>query len=44
MAALQKELIEARQALAHKEVDSAQIENSNSWLNDELALVTSERK
>jgi hypothetical protein len=44
MTLLRKELIETRQALAHKEVDSARLENPNSRLNDELALVASERK
>jgi hypothetical protein len=39
---LREELEDTRHALSLKEADSAQLENSNSWLNDELAAVMSE--
>jgi (p)ppGpp synthase/HD superfamily hydrolase len=41
---LRKELAEARQALTLKEADSAQLKDFNGWLNDELAMLMSERK
>jgi hypothetical protein len=44
MEALRKELKDTRRALALKEADSAQLENSNSRLNDELAAVMLEHK
>jgi hypothetical protein len=44
MEALRKELEDTHQALALKEADSAQLENSNSRLNDELGMVMSERR
>jgi hypothetical protein len=44
VAALWKELIEARQALANKEANAAQLEDSNGRLNDEMALLAPERR
>jgi hypothetical protein len=41
VAALRKELIESRQALANIEAHVTQIEDSNGWLNDEMALLVS---
>jgi hypothetical protein len=41
---LRKELEDTRRALALKEADSAQLENSNNRMNDELAVVMSEPK
>jgi hypothetical protein len=41
---LRKELEDTRRALSLKEADFAQLENSNSRLNDELAAVMSERR
>jgi hypothetical protein len=42
--ALRKELEATRHALSLKEADAAQLENSNSRLNDELAAMVAERK
>jgi hypothetical protein len=44
MEALRKELADTRQALAVKEADDAQLEDSNGRLNDALAMAMSERK
>jgi hypothetical protein len=41
---LRKELVETRQSLALKESNCPQPQHSNTLLNDELALVMSERK
>jgi septal ring factor EnvC (AmiA/AmiB activator) len=43
-AALRKELSETHQALANKEADVAQLEDSNGRLNDEMALLAYERR
>jgi (p)ppGpp synthase/HD superfamily hydrolase len=42
MEALWKELEDTRHALALTKADSVQLENSNSRINDELALAVSE--